>query len=82
MTSSHTPSPWETDGGIHVQAIYNPTDGGKPFFHAVARTDQPYVPPVQQSANSRLIAAAPEMLEALEETNNWIRHWLEDLPAG
>ena len=36
----------------------------------------------QQEANAHLIAAAPDMLEALEETNNWLRHWLDDIAAG
>jgi len=61
----HTPGPWTTDGGPYVQALYTPTDGGKPFYHAVARTDQPLVLPEQAIGNSRLIAAAPELLDAL-----------------
>lgn len=63
---NHTPGPWTTDGGIYVQTIYTPTDGGKPFYHTIARTDQPLVPPGQQGANAHLIAAAPDLLAACE----------------
>lgn len=63
-TIKTSPAPWVTDGGGHVQALYTPTDGGKPFYHTIARTDQPLVTPEQASANSLLIAAAPKLLQA------------------
>ena len=64
--SRHTPGPWVTDGGTHVQTLYTPTDGGKEFYYTIARTDQALVHPAQQGANARLIAAAPKLLAALE----------------
>lgn len=63
---SHTPGTWITDGSSHVQTEYTPPDGHRPFFHTIAHTDFPLVHPSQQSANARLIAAAPELLAALE----------------
>ena len=65
MTTQHTPGPWERDGEYVQQAgqtevgicsVLNMDEGGnKGWYHG----------PVTQ-ANARLIAAAPELLEALE----------------
>ncbi len=60
----HTPGPWEVDGA----KVWART-GGSPFL--VARTIHPtadHVGPITagMEANARLIAAAPELLEACE----------------
>ena len=73
MTTSHTPGPWTLAPncvyGIHV---FGP-DGG--VIAQIQGRDEP-----QHQANARLIAAAPEMLEALSkisanaaESVEWIR---------
>lgn len=58
---SHTPGPWTTDGWS-VEAVASPF----PFVVAIAADpDQEVRDPVSQAANARLIAAAPDLLEAL-----------------
>ncbi len=61
---THTPSPWVASGH-YVQALYTPTDGGKPFYREIARTDAPLSTPEESAANAILIASAPDLLEAL-----------------
>ncbi len=61
-----TPGDWITDGGCHVQALYTPADGGKPFWHTIARTDQPLVSGEQAGANARLFANSNKLLKAVE----------------
>jgi hypothetical protein len=59
--SKHTPGPWqcfETEAG---EARINPVRGG--FLVAKCDTRNPF--DEEQRANARLIAAAPELLEAL-----------------
>lgn len=67
MTDNITPGDWITDGGCHIQALYAPTDGGKPFWHTIARTDQPLVSGEQAGANARVMASANKLLDVLEE---------------
>ena len=56
-----TPGPWRA-GGNHVFAK-TASGGGEQW---IASTDSPYVSARQPIANARLIAAAPDMLAALE----------------
>lgn len=63
MENKHTPGPWEISGS----SIWNPethraiyASGGKPIH----KRDE------EGQANARLIAAAPELLEALEALEN------------
>lgn len=77
METKHTPGPWElstipfeirnTDSAA---AIYGPMSeqGGSPLIADVSRS----AGDGQASANAKLIAAAPEMLEALKEINEWL----------
>jgi hypothetical protein len=62
MSAQHTPGPWEITGFSDCQLITKdvPPALGQPL--AIGRTYGP-----DQIANARLIAAAPELLEALEE---------------
>lgn len=69
--AKHTPGPWVTDGGAYVQALFHPTDGGKPFYRTIAHTGQPLVQPPEMGANSNLIAAAPDLLAALKIAAGW-----------
>jgi hypothetical protein len=61
MTDKHTPGPWTINGG-RIEA----TDAGTSAAVVVARVglinDQSH----EDTANARLIAAAPELLKALE----------------
>jgi hypothetical protein len=58
--TKHTPGPWQAKAGL---SRWNVTTTGQPrtFNIAAINTDRP-----EQAANARLIAAAPELLEALE----------------
>lgn len=57
--AKHTPGPWTFNGGddAPILHIYAPDD--KHLFHGDRSL-------AEQEANARLIAAAPEMLEALQ----------------
>jgi hypothetical protein len=58
--SKHTPGPWEYVSEDDGHSIYDCDCG----FHIARVTDG--LPPGVTEANARLIAAAPEMYEALE----------------
>jgi len=59
MTTQHTPGPWRIgDAGF---TVFGPPKSG-----ALPET----IAPVKNRANARLIAAAPELLEALEALLN------------
>ena len=58
MTTTHTPGPWKIIKGDFVVAPDNGT---------VAQVGTPTTPAREHEANARLIAAAPEMLEALRD---------------
>jgi hypothetical protein len=68
MTTKHTPGPWIVDYGDtkgHVKSIAVNPDGYTP---TVARYDTlvTSISDSEKAANAALIAAAPELLEALE----------------
>jgi hypothetical protein len=69
MTTKHTEGPWEVAGGtnkngdLFVWPVLKPGEMGG---HGVAKVCGEYDDQVQ--ANARLIAAAPELLEALRAT--------------
>ena len=60
--AEHTPGPWKTRG-TYGTAIGRPFD---PYACIANTLATPFVSPAQRCANARLIAAAPEMLAALE----------------
>ena len=55
--TKHTPGPWEVQIGI------DPT-GFACYF--IGRISRPFISRAEEEANARLIAAAPDLLEALE----------------
>lgn len=62
MTTQHTPGPWIADGnGIHKGT------------RCVATTHTE--PKEQRDADAHLIAAAPDLLEALRELREWVDAW-------
>ena len=69
--TTHTPGPWAfkmTGWQTNPAAVYSPRRPGA-VACIPARTS---VPLDEQSANARLIAAAPELLAALESAQAWI----------
>ena len=66
--SNHTPGPWGTEDGAEVWPMEGPTS-----FVTLARVTGPwsdsqwYGSVEEGRANGRLIAAAPELLDALKE---------------
>ena len=60
--SAHTPGPWFVPKSFGTQYVEARIDGG--MLQEVAACG-PTQEPTQQYANARLIAAAPELLEAL-----------------
>lgn len=58
----HTPGPWEVSKGFHKNRIADSDDAA--IGYALGSNDE-------AEANARLIAAAPEMLEALYEAEEY-----------
>ena len=62
--SGHTPGPWLVEG----RTVYALNDDGYNRFSALVQ--DAHTPGDELEANARLIAAAPELLEALEDIAN------------
>ena len=66
---THTPGPWtiKTDLGIPLQILGAPTEKN-PRYNPITRCGTTFIAPTSDEAmaNARLIAAAPELLEALK----------------
>lgn len=61
--SKHTPGPWRTFNGTDVF----PDDGDREGERQIADCAMSHAMPIdEEQANARLIAAAPELLEALQ----------------
>ena len=68
MTTTYTPGPWQTDTGFIIAP--DPRGVYPDIYIAEVITDDSEDPdrlatPEEQQANARLMAAAPELLEAL-----------------
>lgn len=63
MNTSHTPGPWFVPAPTY-RTLYVEARIGNGMLQEVASCG-PTADPAQQAANARLIAAAPELLEAL-----------------
>lgn len=63
----HTPGPWTASEGFPSD-VWHVDMEGRLFSVVVSRSDQPetVMPVSEVKANARLMAAAPELLEALE----------------
>lgn len=75
----HTPGPWKL-GGLYNQNIFVPDHPQKGSVKHIATLEadidgMKYGYTVQQQANSRLIAAAPDYYEAVE-------YWLDQIYDG
>jgi hypothetical protein len=69
MKNTHTPAPWKIEPHDHANVIWADNGTICDVFHANENDDMTSGFPVMQEseANARLIAAAPELLEALQE---------------
>ncbi len=78
MNSKHTPGPWITTPTFsHVFRNEGEHDG---VICAMPRNDSPIQwvcdpASLENSANARLIAAAPDLLEALKEVIQSVENW-------
>lgn len=73
MSAKHTPGPWETSGMI----VRDPEGREIADVHSqIIWQDHG-----EECANARLIAAAPELLEALTEAIMWDSYDEHDVPA-
>ena len=76
--TKHTPGPWwiddrrVADGALQVQAQHR----GEGSSYCVASVNGWEVP----EANARLIAAAPDLLEACLSAENWLESWASAEP--
>ena len=88
MTTTHTPGPWHYQGVGSGYEITARTSLGAKFagYHiATVIKDSPGFEPVSREtteANARLIAAAPELLAALEHAEHYLRLRLTGLEYG
>lgn len=83
MTRAHTPGPWQQSW----QFIVAPDPAGihaDIYIAEIAETDETgrIASPRQQQANGRLIAAAPEMFDALEYFFNILHDYPSSVRKG
>lgn len=85
----HTPGPWFADKPFYsidlrqrVTPIYAHDADRSNGLWLVAWCHHEAVPAKQRMHNARLIAAAPELLEACQTFAEWLRREDEGLPAG
>ena len=81
----HTPGPWRARRNSHFWEVCPERGGdeGIPFSVADVCSSEPGDPDGGlQEANARLIAAAPELLEALEDAMRSARHDFAPGPEG
>lgn len=68
--STYTPGPWVTDDVYKDDIARYVMSDLVPFPHTIARLELGQ-DRAEQEANARLIAAAPELLEALQSLLKW-----------
>ena len=64
MTRKHTPEPWFLDTSLHIYGTSAPQPSGG--WPGAAIIEHPHVCTAKTIGDARLIAAAPDLLEALE----------------
>lgn len=67
MSTKHTPAPWEYQGGDNASVEVNIGETTANIDRQDKNTGQYVISREEMEANAKLIAAAPELLEALEE---------------
>lgn len=70
MKHTHTPGPWAVEVDPHDPSCLNVTSETLPYVAAVFGDSS--TPTLQQCFNARLIAAAPDLLSALQWAVNQI----------
>lgn len=80
----HTPGPWELDDGAvthqgaAIARVYNEFD-----FPCLDPEDDSFQGAIDaMQADARLIAAAPDMLELLENIKFWLERYGKEMPDG
>lgn len=63
MTTKHTPGPWTLDDRGYKYIVHKPGDGY--ITRDICRMDSSTMAAFAQEANARLIAAAPDLLNAV-----------------
>lgn len=76
--SKHTPGPWKVAGGYgweETKVCYHIVDPKKGWVAQLwNKYEEDFKSCEESKANAQLIAAAPEMLEALEKVKEYIEH--------
>lgn len=77
MATNHTPAPWivkhTRTSKVNSHIILCKEDHNS-IAHVIRQCDDE-----ENEANARLIAAAPELLEALKEVDRILYHYLDDV---
>ena len=77
--SKHTPGPWRTIASTNktMRTVVGPDFPGQGYIANVNLCRTNNAQDVDGEANARLIAAAPELLEALKAVQkwSWSQHW-------
>ena len=72
MEEKHTPGPWNNRGGIILNAPLYGEINCDLVWPEDRSFDIAWIPPgTNAKANARLIAAAPELMDALEAAQQW-----------
>jgi hypothetical protein len=85
MTAQHTPGPWiihKSKCTFVIQSSTEPRAGliGHVYAKGDLSADQSsYSKPEEAEANAKLIAAAPDLLEALRLAYKWSNDWPDDV---
>lgn len=84
MQDKHTPGPWEATGNFVRSPMHQP-EGLPRGVQIVECRDGYFLPHTEEArANARLIAAAPELLAALQnlEQQGWFSHIVFECKEG
>lgn len=73
QNTTHTPGPWESDGSGQIYTADQRLDIALVTHHPNTKMPEP-----EDLANARLIAAAPELLAALEAIRNDCEDFIND----
>jgi hypothetical protein len=81
--SEHTPGPWlieESSNEDEFANVFGPND--RPVAGIYIENDGSETPSEEDTANARLIAAAPEMLQALKDVSNAYQEMFAVMPVA